>query len=154
MNQKFTKIKAFLTVVCILLSSVLLAQTRKISGKVLAEKEKISLPGISVLLKGTKTGTITNSSGEFAIQAAKGDVLIFSSIGYLSKEVTIGESSVLQVFLLDDNAKLDEVVVVGYGQQSRRNVTGAVARLDSKVLDAAPRSNIGTALQGAISGLS
>ncbi|MES2276287.1 MAG: SusC/RagA family TonB-linked outer membrane protein [Bacteroidota bacterium] len=154
MNSKFTFIKTLLTVMGVLLITVLQAQTGKITGKVFSEKDQTTIPGVTVVVKGKSTGVQTTMNGEFSISAAKGDVLVFTSIGYLPKEVIVGNSNVIQVSLKDDSKSLNEVVVVGYGEQSRRSVTGAITKLDTKVLETAPRANIGTALQGTIAGLS
>lgn len=153
MNKKFTYIKAVLTIIGLLSFTVLYAQDRNISGRVVAEKDKITLPSVNVVVKGTKNGTQTNSSGEFKIKVAKGDILVISSIGYLPKEVTIGENNSLQIFLKDDDTKLDEVVVLGYGTQKKSLLTGSVSKLDHKVLETGVRSNPSSALAGTIPGL-
>lgn len=154
MNSKFTFMRALLTITGMLLCIVSYAQTQKISGKVLAEKDRSTLPGVTVMIKGKTGGTQTDVNGQFAINAAPGDVLSFTYIGYVTKQVTIGSANNISVLLSEDATKLDEVLVMGYGTQSRRTVTGAVAKLDNQVLETAPRANIGTALQGTVSGLS
>lgn len=153
MNQKFTFMRALLTVIGILLCTVLQAQTKKISGKVFAEKDKSTLPGVTVMIKGKIGGTQTNANGEFAINAAPGDVLSFTYVGYVNKLITVGSADNLSVLLSEDATKLNEVLVMGYGTQSRRTVTGAVAKLDNQVLETVPRANIGSALQGTVSGI-
>jgi TonB-linked SusC/RagA family outer membrane protein len=154
MNQKFTFIKTLLTVIGVFLFTVLQAQTRNVSGKVITESDKTGVPGVTVTVKGKTGGTVTDVNGKFTINASKGDVLVFTSIGLLQKEVIVGTALTIQVVMSDNNTNLNEVVVVGYGTQSRRNITSAVARLDNQVLETAPRANIGTALQGTVSGLS
>lgn len=111
--------------------------------------------GVSVIIKGTKKGVITDFNGEFSLSGLKeGDVLEFSCIGYESSEVVFkGDNSILNVTLKEDSKLLDEVVVVGYGVQKKVNVTGAVATIDTKVLEARPVQNISQALQGQIPGL-
>jgi len=154
MNSNFTSFKVALTVVCLLLSAVLRAQSVKITGKVFAEKDHTTLPGVSVVVKGKNIGTQTNVNGEFTLNANSVDILVFTSIGYTPQEIKVGNTSNIQVSLKEDAAKLNEVVVVGYGEQSRRNVTGAITKLDAKVLETAPRANAAVALQGTIAGLS
>jgi len=151
MKKKFTFIRSMLTVAAIVLTIVAHAQT-KITGKV-TDKDKLPLPGVSVLLKGTNTGTVTDGNGSFSINARKGEVLVFSFIGYQRTEITVGESNVVDVAMKDDATKLNEVLVVGYGEQSRKTVTSAVSRLDNQVLATAPRANVATALQGTVSGI-
>jgi TonB-linked SusC/RagA family outer membrane protein len=153
MNSKFTLIKTMLTVIGVLLFSVLQAQTRAVSGKVIAETDKLPVPGVTLTVKGHPGGTVTDINGGFSISAAKGDVLLFTSVGFITKQIVVGTASTIQVVMSDNSTNLNEVVVVGYGTQSRRTVTNAVAKLDTRVLENAPRANIGTALQGTVSGL-
>jgi TonB-linked SusC/RagA family outer membrane protein len=152
MKEKFTLIKPLLVIGALLLAVAMQAQTR-ITGKVIAEKDKLSLPGVSVLLKGTTMGTQTDADGNYAISAHKGDVLMFSMVGFVRAEVAVGDGNVINVSLKDDATKLNEVLVVGYGEQSRKTVTSAVAKLDNQVLATAPRANVATALQGSVSGI-
>ncbi|WP_026063416.1 SusC/RagA family TonB-linked outer membrane protein [Pedobacter arcticus] len=111
------------------------------------------IPGTAIKIKGTNVGTSTDVDGKFAIIAKAGDVLIFSSTGFEKKEVVVGKSTTIGVLLNESNERLSEVVVVGYGTQSRRSLTNAVSKLDKEVLASTPRSNIGSALQGSIAGL-
>ena len=85
------------------------------------------LPGVNITIKGDKTGTTTNFDGEFGLDAKKGDVLVFSYVGYTSTEKKIGDITELFVVLEGDQSALNEVVVVGYGEEKKENVTGAVA---------------------------
>jgi TonB-linked SusC/RagA family outer membrane protein len=133
-------------------SATVWSQVKKISGKVIDEENK-PLIGASVLVKGKKTGTQTNSTGEYSIDVSQGDVLVFSHTNFTAQEIIVGASDVIDVSLKSEATGLGEVVVVGYGTQSRRNVTSSIAKLDKAVLANAPRSNVGTALQGTISGL-
>ncbi|MVN20436.1 SusC/RagA family TonB-linked outer membrane protein [Mucilaginibacter arboris] len=153
MNLKFTFFKTLLTVIGVMLYTVLHAQTGTVSGTVTAEKDKQTLPAVSVVVKGKPGGTQTGLDGTFKVKADKGDVLVFTSIGFVTKQVTVGSSTNIQVALAESSNTLNEVVVVGYGTQSRSTVTSAVAKLDNQVLATAPRANIGSALQGTISGV-
>lgn len=123
-----------------------------IKGVVLDENSN-PIPGVTVVLKGTTSGTVTNADGEYSIEASQGDVLVFSFIGYESTEITISSSTTIDVTLREDAQNLDEVVVVGFGEQKKANLTGAVATVDSKVLEARPVQNVGQMLQGVIPGL-
>ncbi|WP_428331519.1 SusC/RagA family TonB-linked outer membrane protein [Mucilaginibacter sp.] len=133
--------------------TVVQAQTRKITGKVISDHDKLPLPGVTIVVKGTANGTQTSNSGEYSITATKGDVLIFTFIGAISQQIAVGDQSSIDVSLKDDATKLQEVLVVGYGTQSRSTVTSAVAKLDNQVLANAPRANVATALQGTVSGV-
>jgi len=123
-----------------------------ITGKV-TDATGLGIPSTTVLVKGTKNGTSTSPSGTYSIKVNKGDVLVFSLIGYLSQEVNIQDQTSVNVKLLEDSKGLDEVVVVGYGTQSRRSVTSSISKLDKDVLANTPRSNAASALQGTVPGL-
>ncbi|MBS1487787.1 MAG: TonB-dependent receptor [Bacteroidetes bacterium] len=129
------------------------AQVRTVTGKVLSGVDNTSLPGVNVIIKGTANGTVTDADGAYSISVPADAVLVFSFVGYASQEIPVGASSVIDVSLKSDATKLDEVVVVGYGEQSRKNITSAMAKLDNQVLVSTPRANIGGALQGTLPGL-
>ena len=128
------------------------AQSSQITGTV-TDQEGIPLPGATVLVKGTTNGAQTDFDGNYSIEAATGDVLVFSYIGFTAQEVEITDQTVIDVMLSQSTAVLDEVVVTGYGRQSRSTLTSSVAKLDTKVLESATRSNPATALQGTVAGL-
>lgn len=112
------------------------------------------LIGVSVMVKGSSSGTVTDFDGNFTIKAVSSSAeLQFSYIGYLTKVVAVGSSSTLDVVLNEDNAALDEVVVIGYQTVKRRDLTGSVASVNSKQLTAAPVSNVAQALQGKLAGV-
>jgi TonB-linked SusC/RagA family outer membrane protein len=122
-----------LTSVLILAALVGIAQTRQISGKVTDSKDGSAVSNASVTLKGTKTGTTTDASGNFKLSVSGSSaVLIVSSVGFNKIEVPVGEQSVVQVSLVAASAALTEVVVVGYGTQRKKDLTGAVATVSSK----------------------
>lgn len=151
--MKSAYLKVGLLLVFFLFSPALWSQVQKISGKVLSEEDGNPLPGVSVIIKGKGGGTQTNANGEFQIDALKGDVLVFSFTGFLPQEITVGDATSLELVMKTDVGKLGEVVVIGYGTQSRRKLTGSVATVDKKILQSVPRTNLGTALQGTAPGL-
>ncbi|WP_430809655.1 MULTISPECIES: SusC/RagA family TonB-linked outer membrane protein [unclassified Carboxylicivirga] len=112
-----------------------------------------SLPGVSVYVKNTTNGTITGIDGSYQIQAQESETLVFSFIGFLTQEIVVGDQQTINVTLEEELKRLDEVVVTGYSTQSRSEMTTSIAKLDTKVLESAPRSNAATALQGTIAGL-
>ncbi|WP_109618140.1 SusC/RagA family TonB-linked outer membrane protein [Sediminitomix flava] len=122
-----------------------------ISGTV--SDNEFSLPGVNVSVKGTSSGTITDMEGRYKLNVAKGDVLVFSYVGYLSKEVEVGNSTVIDVSLEQDVEILDQVVVIGYGTQTKKEVTGAVNNVSAEALNNVPTSDLGASIQGAVAGV-
>lgn len=128
-------------------------EEKVLKGKVLDDKN-VALPGVSVVVKGTSTGTITNPEGNFELkvedQAAR---LVFSFIGYQTKEVEIGNQSNFNVTLDTDSKELTEVVVVGYGSQRKGDVTSSVVRVTQENFVKTPALDAGQLLQGKVAGL-
>lgn len=117
------------------------------------DKENNPLSGVSVVIKGSPGGTMTNTDGSFSINAAQGKVLVFSYVGLQKTEVTVGNSSTIQVVMEDDD-QLNEVVVVGYGTVKRKDLTGAISSLTGKEMQADVARSTSGALQGRIAGVS
>jgi len=112
------------------------------------------LANVSVQVKGSTAGTKTNESGLFSISVVKGQTVVFTYIGYETREVTVGNQQHITVNLTQTEANiLDDVVVVGYGTRKKVNLTGAVATISSKQLDDRPVTNVSSALQGTMSGV-
>ncbi len=109
--------------------------------------------GVTVNVKGTLTTVITNIDGNYAIMADKASVLAFSYVGYRAHEETVGQRSLINVTLQEDQLVLDEVVVVGYGTLKKRNIVGAVESISGEALEDRPNANITRSLQGQIPGL-
>ncbi len=106
---------------------------RTITGKVTATSDGSALPGVNVVIKGSSKGTTTDVSGNYSITIpSQNGTLVFSFIGYVSQEVKIGTSDILNVVLNEDTNSLSEVVVIGYATQTRRDVTGSVATVKSR----------------------
>jgi TonB-linked SusC/RagA family outer membrane protein len=124
-----------------------------ITGTVVDAKG-LPLDNVSVVIKGkNKVGTTTNASGNFKIEANEGDVLVFSIVGYLEQQVTVGKNTNVSITLTAIDAKLEEVVVVGYGTTKRRDLTGAVVSVKSEEITARPGPNPMESLQGRVAGL-
>jgi len=123
-----------------------------ISGTV-SDESGAPLPGVSVILKGTTTGTSTDFDGNFSITAGADNALEFSYIGFVTQEIAVGNQTTLNVTLAEDIAKLDEVVVVGYGTQKKSDLTGSVASADLEAFEDQPNVNILQSLQGSVAGL-
>jgi TonB-linked SusC/RagA family outer membrane protein len=128
------------------------SQQLSITGTVTDSKGQ-TIPGATVQVKGTQTGVAADINGKYAIKATAGQVLAFGSVGYTSKEVTVGASTVINVSLAETNAQLNEVVVIGYGTQKRSDVTGAVASLKNENLDERAITRVDQALVGQLAGV-
>lgn len=142
-----------LTVMLIMVMVQVNAQpSSPITGRVSDETGQ-TLPGVSVLLKGTNTGTTTDSNGDFKLSAASGSTLIFSFVGYTSREVAVTNQTSINVVLSPDTKSLNEVVVVGYGTQQKKDLTGSIASANLKAFREAPNVSILQSLKGSLPGL-
>ncbi len=150
--MKFSYMKIGILIGFFLFSATSRAQTKTISGKV-TSGEGTPLPGVSVIIHGNSSGTQTDAEGNYSITASAGNVLDFSFIGFSPQNIKVGNSVIINAKLNVSADKLGEVVVVGYGTQSRRNVTSSIGKVDNQVLTTAPRANVGTALQGSVAGV-
>lgn len=130
------------------------AQGRLISGMI-TDSSRAAVEGATVSIKGTSTGTRTDSRGRFSIDARTGQILLVSSVGYNVLEVPVNSaSSVLNLLLTRSNTTLSDVVVVGYGTQKKENLTGAITSITSEQLESRPLTNLAAGLQGQLPGLS
>ena len=123
-----------------------------ISGKVISQTGE-ALPGVSILEKGTSNGTVTNNNGEYTLTVAENATLVVSAIGYESREVIVNSQTVVDITLVAAVAQMEQVVVVGYGSQSRRNITGSVSTISSDDIAERPITNAAQAIQGKAAGV-
>ncbi|WP_366186133.1 TonB-dependent receptor [Flavobacterium ovatum] len=128
------------------------AQSKVVTGKVLDELSD-PLPGVTVMVKGTKTATQTDGDGNFKLQANPTSQLTFSYIGFKSKTVSISNKAIINITLEGNTTSLDEIVVVGYGTQKRSDLTGSVGKLSVEDLQKAPVRSFDEALAGRIAGV-
>jgi TonB-linked SusC/RagA family outer membrane protein len=129
------------------------AQNRSLTGRVIGS-DGVGLPGVTVLVKGGTQGTATDVEGRYTLSApATATTLVYSFVGYTSQEVAIGNRTNIDVTLVASTADLNEVVVVGYGTQSRRDLTGSVATISGKAIATTPVQSFDQALQGRASGV-
>ncbi len=151
--------KRFITSLIVLLMvfwvQTLTAQDITITGKVTDGDTGDPLIGVTVQVDGTTTGTVTDLDGQYSIVAPSSDaVLIFSYVGYITQEQTVGNQRVIDVVLAPDVVGLEQIVVVGYGTQKKANLTGAVATVDvAKALEAKPITDVTRTLKGVVPGL-
>ena len=141
-------LKKLLLPFALLLGSFIYAQT--VTGTV--SDASGPLPGVNVLVKGTAVGSVTDFDGNFQVSANNGDTLVFSYIGYLTQEVLVSEST-MNITLEDDAAQLNEVVIVGYGSTTRKEVTTAVTSVGAEDFNKGVISDATQLLQGKVAGL-
>ncbi len=123
-----------------------------VSGTVTSESDGEPLIGVSILVKGTNEGVATDLDGRYTLNASKGDVLVLSSIGYLTTEVKV-ENNVIDVAMKDDIMKLDDFVVIGYGTMKRSDITGSVVSVGADDLKKTVITSADQALQGRAAGV-
>lgn len=112
------------------------------------------MPGVNVIEKGTNNGTPTDANGNYAITVSGGDaILVFSFIGYTSQEIAVDNRTSIDVALAPDVATLNEIVVVGYGEQRRETLTGAISKIESKDIQTTTHTSLAQKLQGKVAGL-
>lgn len=126
-------------------------QTVTVSGKV--TEDGMGLPGVNVIIKGTSQGTTTDYEGNYNLKALPTDVLVFTFIGYQAQEVAVANRTAIDVEMVSDIMQLNEVVVVGYGEQKKSNLTGAVGSLDLSDIKNVPSANATSLLQGRMAGV-
>ena len=129
-----------------------LAQSKAVSGTVKSQQGE-PLTGVTILIEGTTQGTSTDAQGAFTLQAKPDDMLAVSYLGYKSQRVKVGTRTKLEVVLTEDQNLMDEVVVVGYGTQRRRNIVGAVENISGEVLENRPNAYLLRSIQGQIPGV-
>jgi len=152
--QNFLKMKInfkhFFGLLLVLFMQLAVAQEGIISGKV-TDSKRIPLPGVNVVLKGTNVSTQTDFDGNFKISANKGDILIVSYISFSTVQIPASNSMTIE--LKETQNELEAVVVVGYGTQSRKNLTDNIARVTAKDIQQIPVSNVQNALVGKLAGV-
>ena len=112
------------------------------------------LPGVSILLKGSQTGTASDANGKFQLEVPDQNAkLVFSYVGYVTQEITVGSAKVFDIKLVEDDKTLEEVVVVGYGTQKKTSVTGAITTMKSEDVKNNPVPNLSSSLAGRLSGV-
>ena len=145
--------KRFITVLLVLLTVGVQAFAQNtVTGKVTDAKGE-AIPGASVMIKGTQTGTMTNVDGSYSINVRSGATLVFSCIGFQNQEVVPGSRSVVNVVLAEDSEMLDEVVYVAYGTAKKKDLTGSISTVENKTLEMQAQGSVTRALEGQVAGL-
>ena len=138
---------------CLLLGTAFVMAQVQVSGTV-TDNSGTPLPGVNVVVKGTTTGSVTNTDGNYQITApGMNSILEFSYVGYLTQDIEVGSQTSISVVLEEDVLGLEEVVVVGYGTQRKMDVTGAVATLKGDEITSIPTPNFEEGMQGKIPGM-
>lgn len=155
MKSKFTRFMriAVQGTLALLMTLHAFSQSRKITGRVLDNRDNSPLPGVSVQIKGTSSGTQTKPDGTYSIDAPAGGTLVFSFVGYLSQEKVVNGATTINVSMSSDVKSLQDVVVVGYGATRRSDLTGAVASVKTAQLEERPAASVNQALAGRIPGV-
>jgi TonB-linked SusC/RagA family outer membrane protein len=146
-----SKFKWILTLFIALSMQFSFAQEKTISGTVTDASGPV--PGVNIVIKGTKKGVQTNIDGKYTINAKQGDALLFSFIGMKDKQVNVGSSTTISVVLESEQNNLEEVVIVAYGQQKSKDIVGSVAIIGKSVLEKQISTSVLTSLQGSVAGV-
>ncbi|MBE9602823.1 TonB-dependent receptor [Pedobacter sp. MC2016-24] len=152
MKRVFTKLSV-LTFLCFLFTSVAQAQNITVKGTVKDGADQTTLPGVSIQVKGSTAAVQTDASGNYAIAAPSDATLVFTYIGYTSKEVLINNQVTINVTLSSASQELEGVVVVGYGTQRKRDLTGSITQIKGDEIAKMPNTNPVSSLQGKVPGL-
>jgi len=153
MKRVFTKISV-LTFLCLLFINTVSAQNITVKGVVTDGQDKTTIPSVSVVVKGTTTGTQTDANGNFALSAPADATLVFTYIGYTTQEIPVNNQTTINVTLASASQQLEQVVVVGYGTQRKIDVTGSVASVKGEDISKQASVNPVSALQGKVAGVS
>lgn len=137
-------------------SSVFSQETKTVQGTITSAIDNQPIPGANVLIKGKSKGTVSDFDGNYSLEAVEGDVLTFSYVGFKTQEISVGENSTISVSLTEDFSTLDEVTItgIGYGSVQRREITSAVASVDSEDFNTGNINDPAQLLQGKVAGLS
>src|SRR5690606_11432451 len=150
---KLCKIAAFIAVLTLVMQThSVYAQSRTVTGTVLSD-DGTTLPGVSVLEKGTTNGTVTDTNGNFTLNVRGDGSLVFSFIGMVSQEIPLGSQTTFNVTLETDISTLDEVVVVGYGTMKKSDLTGSIVSISGDDLKRVPVSTVAESLTGRLAGV-
>lgn len=132
---------------------VLVLAQNTVDGRVVSATEAEGLPGVTIKIKGTSKGVVTDVNGGFTVAVSPEDILIFSYVGFITQEIPVLNQTTINVELLADIEVLEEVVVIGYGSVRKSDLTGSVVTVSSEQLQTVPSLNVMDALQGQVAGL-
>ncbi len=153
MNQKLRFFAASMLTAGLMFFSLCASAQQTVSGVITSSDDKTALPGVNILVKGSTRGTTTDADGKYSIEVSEGAILQFSFIGYATQEVTVGTQTSINVMLINDVSELDEVVVIGYGEIKKSDLTGAVSSVSAKDLGDRSATSVADLLQGRAAGV-
>ncbi|MDB5017313.1 MAG: TonB-dependent receptor plug [Mucilaginibacter sp.] len=145
-------LKLFFCSLFLLLSSWTMAQKTAVTGKITDEKGQ-ALPGVTIMIKGATTGTNADINGRYSISVKTTDVLVFSMIGFVRQEIPVNGRAVIDAVLTETQTNLNEIVVVGYGTQKRKDLTGSISSVKGEAFKDQPITNPISGLQGRVAGV-
>ncbi|MCR9152972.1 MAG: TonB-dependent receptor [Bacteroidetes bacterium] len=154
MKQMYSKgWRSVLGILLCLFSFAASAQKVTIKGQISEAANGVTIPGVNISIKGTSIGTTSDLDGNYSIEAQKGQTLVFSFVGFKNIEIQVNESRTLNVKMAEESSVLNEIVVVGYGSSTKKEITGAAAKVDGAELKKLNISRVDAALQGQVSGV-
>ena len=146
------RLNGILTLLLVFVVQLSFAQQKAVTGTV-ADESGVPLPGVNVIVENTNRGTQTDFDGNYSINVASGEVLVFSYVGFISGKYTVGAANRIDVALGADAAQLDEVIVVGYGTATKQSFAGTASTIDAAKLEMKSFSNVSQALAGEVAGV-
>lgn len=133
---------------------VIVMQLLTVTGKVVSDESPDGLPGVNVVIKGTSTGTVTDVNGDYSVEVPfEESILVFSSVGFITEEVVVGNRSVIDMQMISDITSLEEIIVVGYGTQKKGDVTSSIASVKEADFIKGSVTDAGQLIQGKVAGL-
>ena len=146
--------KILLSLIFLFLSSLSLLAQVEITGKVIDEEDGTGIPGVSIQEKGTSNGTITDADGNYSVAVGEEAMLVFSFVGFITEEVSVGGRSIINIRMIADITTLAEIVVVGYGEMQKEDLTGSIATLNTREFNKGITTSPQDLLVGRIAGVS
>ena len=147
------KLCGLLLLFCLVCVHAFAQEVKTIEGTIRAAADGIPLFGVNIVVKGTTIGAVSDFDGNYSIQAGSNAVLVISYLGFETQEISVDGQTTVDVSLVEDSAKLDEVVVVGYGSQKRSDISGSVSQIEQKEIAKNPTPNLSNALVGQAPGI-
>jgi TonB-dependent starch-binding outer membrane protein SusC len=153
MTKFYLSFSRYFTVLLLFVTTMAWSQSRTVTGKVISAEDNAGLPGVNVLEKGTSNGTVTDANGSYSVTVGDNSTLVFSFVGYASQEISVGAQSSINVTLQPDVTALSEVVVIGYGETTKRDATGAVTSIKAEDFNSGMISSPEQLIQGKTAGV-